>query len=856
MKKHVILLVSLVIGLALLSASLIAFASGLLDNGDFESGEDPWYYTYEDGNTYFKYSTAYYCLGSACASGKSTLHIWAHPYITQSLTAAGPITEGVYSLYWQQYNRYETLNPGLTWKVSGPAGITYVSGVVTSAYGTWIQQSESFTLPDTNAAILWFLQNYQGGYAVDNVLLVSGTYTPTIPPEDCTFTNYDFDDGDEGWETVGSPEFVSSTVRLGLNEGISQTLSLEPGLYYVTTYAKSEGTGEDITSRLFVEAGKDGEVWWDSEFWIGSTWRETEMVMEIPPSDEGDYFFRFSSIYDEHPDTTIVLEWVCLSGEDWDAIDHPLCYADSQDILRDFADTEIGIDYAAPLGSGVFAVGPGQIVIVTETISGSLYIEQEVTAEDLGDTYLIRYENVNDVQVLPGQLAVTGQLLGYVGENPEEEEPYLHFSVYDPYLESYVDPELLFSDNYPSCLSFGLEDCVLVNADFDHPVGGGWIYTGGWIYGNGAGNYREGDNIGAYLPITTSVPDDIVSGYIFQSVWLPEMPEPGYYTLIFDARALDDAAIEVQVENSVISTTATISMTERWDDAFIDISDFAESQILVQFTAIGEVSDGIMLDNTCIIFTPENEGNPIDYDCDFPPFPEGYDPWEWLKWLGAVIEWLWCMLRVWLHKLWLAILSLPETIKEFLTQFWTEIIKPALKWLFESLGLGWLWDWLEFTVWPWLTDPEYGGLATWIALIIDLLGQFINDPLGTLDALLSALVNAVLGFIFSIPAVQTAYDVIMAFVYLLGLLWEIIASVATILWQAIVFVVTLASSAVYALQHPDEIEDIDVSPLAVGIQLAQDAIALTPLIYLEALTIGLLAWVFIMWVIRQFGAQT
>jgi hypothetical protein len=264
----------------------------------------------------------------------------------------------------------------------------------------------------------------------------------------------------------------------------------------------------------------------------------------------------------------------------------------------------------------------------------------------------------------------------------------------------------------------------------------------------------------------------------------------------------------------------------------------------------------VFIDNTCIIYATEAEGNPKDFDCDFPPYPEGLDPWEWLKWLGAMIEWLWCVLKSWLYKLWLAILSLPKTLYELAIRFWTEVIKPALQFLFESLGLGWLWDWLEFTLWPWLFDPEYGGLATWLTAIIDLLIQFINDPWGTIDAVLSDIVNALLAFIFGLPGVQTGYDVVMAFAYLLGLLWDIISSIVTILWQAIVFVVTLAGSAVNALQNPAEIEEIDISPLAVGIQLAQDAIAMTPLVYLEALMVGLLAWAFIMWVIRQFGHQT
>ncbi len=84
-----------------------------------------------------------------------------------------------------------------------------------------------------------------------------------------------------------------------------------------------------------------------------------------------------------------------------------------------------GIDFAASIGTPIYATADGKIVEVSVKFSGY----GKMVEIDHGFGFRTRYAHMHDFAVRPGQQVRRGDLIGYVGNTGLSTAPHLHYEV-------------------------------------------------------------------------------------------------------------------------------------------------------------------------------------------------------------------------------------------------------------------------------------------------------------------------------------------------------------------------------------------------------------------------------------------
>lgn len=84
-----------------------------------------------------------------------------------------------------------------------------------------------------------------------------------------------------------------------------------------------------------------------------------------------------------------------------------------------------GIDFAAPIGTPIYATADGVIDVVNVQFSGY----GKMVEVDHGFGYRTRYAHMHDFAVKKGQHVKRGELIGYVGDTGLSTAPHLHYEV-------------------------------------------------------------------------------------------------------------------------------------------------------------------------------------------------------------------------------------------------------------------------------------------------------------------------------------------------------------------------------------------------------------------------------------------
>lgn len=84
-----------------------------------------------------------------------------------------------------------------------------------------------------------------------------------------------------------------------------------------------------------------------------------------------------------------------------------------------------GIDFAAPIGTPIYATADGKIEEVSVKFSGY----GKMITIDHGFGYKTRYAHMHDFAVRSGQHVKRGELIGYVGDTGVSTAPHLHYEV-------------------------------------------------------------------------------------------------------------------------------------------------------------------------------------------------------------------------------------------------------------------------------------------------------------------------------------------------------------------------------------------------------------------------------------------
>lgn len=85
-----------------------------------------------------------------------------------------------------------------------------------------------------------------------------------------------------------------------------------------------------------------------------------------------------------------------------------------------------GIDFAAPLGTPIYATADGQVITVDVKFSGY----GKMVEIDHGFGYKTRYAHMHEFAVKKGQQVRRGDLIGYVGNTGLSTAPHLHYEVH------------------------------------------------------------------------------------------------------------------------------------------------------------------------------------------------------------------------------------------------------------------------------------------------------------------------------------------------------------------------------------------------------------------------------------------
>jgi len=85
-----------------------------------------------------------------------------------------------------------------------------------------------------------------------------------------------------------------------------------------------------------------------------------------------------------------------------------------------------GIDFAAPIGTPIYATADGQVITVEFSFSGY----GKMVEVDHGFGYKTRYAHMHGFAVRVGQKVKRGELIGYVGSTGLSTAPHLHYEVH------------------------------------------------------------------------------------------------------------------------------------------------------------------------------------------------------------------------------------------------------------------------------------------------------------------------------------------------------------------------------------------------------------------------------------------
>ena len=84
-----------------------------------------------------------------------------------------------------------------------------------------------------------------------------------------------------------------------------------------------------------------------------------------------------------------------------------------------------GIDFAAPIGTPIYATADGKVEEVSIKYSGY----GKTIVIDHGFGYKTRYAHMHDFAIRQGQNVKRGELIGYVGNTGISTAPHLHYEV-------------------------------------------------------------------------------------------------------------------------------------------------------------------------------------------------------------------------------------------------------------------------------------------------------------------------------------------------------------------------------------------------------------------------------------------
>lgn len=126
-------------------------------------------------------------------------------------------------------------------------------------------------------------------------------------------------------------------------------------------------------------------------------------------------------------------------------------FGDAFRFVRGYSTVHRGIDLSAPTGTTVKSVGVGRVVYAADTrldatrpwysVGGG----NVVSVQDANTGKIIEYAHLSEIDVKPGMLVGTGTKLGEVGMTGNATGPHLHFAVFDPDKNAYIDPTPLLS---------------------------------------------------------------------------------------------------------------------------------------------------------------------------------------------------------------------------------------------------------------------------------------------------------------------------------------------------------------------------------------------------------------------------
>ena len=84
-----------------------------------------------------------------------------------------------------------------------------------------------------------------------------------------------------------------------------------------------------------------------------------------------------------------------------------------------------GFDFAAPIGTEIYATGDG----VVKTVQYNLHGYGKMIEIDHGFGFVTLYAHLSDFKVYQGQKVKRGQVIGYIGNTGLSTGPHLHYEV-------------------------------------------------------------------------------------------------------------------------------------------------------------------------------------------------------------------------------------------------------------------------------------------------------------------------------------------------------------------------------------------------------------------------------------------